>query len=190
MDVQVANAPAPIASAASNAAPSRSLACLASSLRSAGSGTCSATHFSSSTRSRAVCQRSSGSFARQRRRRDRAPAASAVARVETGGGSSSRIAAIRLAWRRALERPLPVDHLVEHRAEREDVACARRPRCPRAAPAPCTGTCRAWCPARSAVGGVVGSVDSAVPIRRRTAAWRARSRAASRRPWSASRCRA
>jgi hypothetical protein len=32
------------------------------------------------------------------------------------------IAAIRLAWAAARERPLSRDHLVEHRAEREDVA--------------------------------------------------------------------
>ena len=38
-----------------------------------------------------------------------------------GGGCVLRIAAIRLAWLFPLERLLPGDHLVEHRAEREDV---------------------------------------------------------------------
>ena len=39
-----------------------------------------------------------------------------------------------------LERLPPGRHLVEHAPEREDVACARRPRYLRAARAPCTGT--------------------------------------------------
>ena len=40
---------------------------------------------------------------------------------EIAGGCEERIAAIRLAWALAVECALPRRHLVEHRAEREDV---------------------------------------------------------------------
>ena len=96
--------------------------------------------------SRALCQRSSGSFARHLRddviERGRRRAA---ARVEIAGGSRSRIAAIRLAALLPSNARRPGRHLVEHRAEREDVAARVGLPAPRAARAPCTGTCRESC---------------------------------------------
>ena len=137
-----------------------------------------AIHFSSRSRSRAVCQRSSGSLARQvRTTADRAPAASAAAaeiarraRLHDGADQARLALALeRLACRSASRR-------APRRTQR--CRCARRPRALRVARAPCTGTCRGSSLAPVRLGGVVGSV--AIDCDRRGAASSpGRSRAAS-----------
>ena len=59
-------------------------------------------------RSRAVCQRSSGSLARHVATTRSSAAGASVSRVEIGGGSRSRIAAITLAWLRPSKAFSPV----------------------------------------------------------------------------------
>ena len=79
-------------------------------------------------------------------RRGRAPAASSARSLEIGGGSSRHDRGDQARLALARERLLARSPSRRARAEREDVACARRPRRPRAARAPCTGTCRGSCP--------------------------------------------
>ena len=95
----------------------------------------------------AVCQRSSGSFARhvahqpvERRRRQRRNL------DDRRAARRSRIDAIRLAWLLPSNARCAGRHLVEHGSRARRCRCARRPRRPRAARAPCTGTCRRSCP--------------------------------------------
>ena len=108
----------------------------------------SAIHCELRRTSRALCQRSSGSFSRHLRTtwssaggrhapgRSRSAAAAPTRSRRSGScGSCLRRRGGRWPSRRA-RRP----------ARR--CRCARRPAGPRAAPAPCTGTCRRSCPAR------------------------------------------
>ena len=102
-------------------------------------------HPSSRRMSAALCQRSSGSFARHVRTTRSRAAGVAGSAAEIGAGSSFRIAAMSEAWlcRRTPSRPSPSRRAPRRRRR---CRCARRPPCPRAARAPCTGTSRGSCP--------------------------------------------
>ena len=97
--------------------------------------------------SRALCQRSSGSFARHARSRR----SSAGGVIGCSVGQRRRLVArgsraIRLALALALERPsCPSPSRRAPRRTRRCRCARRRPR-PPAARAPCTGTCRGSCP--------------------------------------------
>ena len=120
---------------------------------------------SSVARSRAVCQRSSGSFARQRptsrskwawhtrlqgRQRGRLDA-------DDGGDQGGTRVADK--W------PAPGDHLVEDHAKRKDVRSWVDVPVPRSARAPCTGACPGRFHRRSASRLFVGCPDGVVVLR-------------------------
>ena len=108
-----------------------------------------ANDFSCNPTSCAVCQRSSGSFARQVRT-SRSSSRRNPRRRSTTSAAGRRGRIARRPARpgsRAANAFCPVDHLVEHGAEREDVGARVGRACPRAARAPCTAGCRGSCPA-------------------------------------------
>jgi hypothetical protein len=82
----------------------------------------SATHFSSRSRSRAVCQRSSGSFARHAATIRSSAAGTDGWNRDTGGGSSLRNRAKQPRARLAFKRRPAGQHLEQHGAERENVS--------------------------------------------------------------------
>ncbi len=84
----------------------------------------------SKARSCAEWKRSSGFFSRQCRTMRSRPGWMFLLVAERSGGSSLRIADIESAAESPLERPLARQHLVEDRAEGEEVASARRPASP------------------------------------------------------------
>ena len=94
-------------------------------------------------------ERSSASFSRHWSAPRRSSAGGAPARRSRSVPAATyMIAAIRLVCSCPRTPCLPGRHLVKHRAESKDVRSARRLPCLRAAPAPCTGTCRGSCPPR------------------------------------------
>ena len=80
-----------------------------------------AIHCNSRSRSRALCHRSSGSFARHAPTTRSSAGGVSGCSAEMGGRVRSRIARDQARLALALERLLARQHLVEHRAEREDV---------------------------------------------------------------------
>ena len=83
-------------------------------------------HRSSCHRSRALCQRASGSFARQVLTRRSSAGGVCGWLAVIGAGSACMIAPIRLASRLPPKGPLPRQHFVYDRPEREDVrTCVR-----------------------------------------------------------------
>ena len=108
-----------------------------------------AIHLSSLLKSPALCQRSSGSLARQVRTTRSSAGGVMGWTVEIGAGSSFMIArsATPGSFRKTPSCPSP-----SRRARRRTRRCRslHRPPCPRAAPAPCTGTSRGSCPPPSA----------------------------------------
>ena len=81
----------------------------------------SAIHRNSAARSRAVCQRSSGSFARQRRISRSSEAGACGCSDDSGGGSAADDGRHQRGAAVARERSASAHHLVEDDAEREDV---------------------------------------------------------------------
>ena len=101
---------------------------------------------------------------------------------DIAGGSSRRIADARPAGVAALNALLPRRHLVQHRAERKDVGCARQPAFLPPARATCTAACPGKLPGPVRSAGVISVAttlaDPAPPPAR--SLWRGRNRAASR----------
>ena len=112
----------------------------------------------------ALCQRSSGSFSRHFRMTWSSAGGVIGWMLEIGGGCDDTIAAIRLV--RALAHRRPAGPSPSRRAPRRArrCRCARRRPAPRAARAPCTGTCRGSCPAPvSGLSTRCAALESAAP---------------------------
>ena len=125
----------------------------------------------------------------ERRRRQR------LTRRRSAAGCRHMIAAIKLAWLLPVERLPARHHFVQHRAEREDVGPRIGLSVPRAARAPCTGTCRGSCPApsdraASSAASTGPPAPSGPPDRRRCRLRQSEIEQLGAGSWSASCCRA
>ena len=108
----------------------------------------SAIHRNSAARSRAVCQRSSGSFARHRRISRSSAAGVCGCSDDSGSGSAATMAAMSDARLSPANGRRPQTSRRARRRTRR-CRCARPPRAPRSARAPCREPSRRWCRRRS-----------------------------------------